>query len=62
MLDTNGFEVHYLGVDVPAQKLIDEIKEIEDSIVGLGAFLTLPFNCMKTTIEAIKAAGLIGGG
>jgi methanogenic corrinoid protein MtbC1 len=69
MLDVNGFEVHNLGVDVPAQKFIDKIKEAEASIVGLSGFLTLAFNSMKETVDAIKAAGLrdtvkimIGGG
>src|SRR4030043_733911 len=27
MLDVNGFEVHDLGIDVPAQKFVDAIKE-----------------------------------
>ena len=69
MLDVNGFEVHNLGVDVPAQKFIDKIKETEASIVGLSGFLTLAFDSMKETIDAIKTDGLrdkvkimIGGG
>ena len=69
MLDVNGFEVHNLGVDVPAQKFIDKIKETEASIVGLSGFLTLAFDSMKATVDAIKTAGLrdkvkimIGGG
>jgi methanogenic corrinoid protein MtbC1 len=69
MLDVNGFEVHDLGVDVPAQKFVDKIKETGAPIVGLSGFLTLAFDSMKETIEAIKAAGLrdkvnvmIGGG
>jgi 5-methyltetrahydrofolate--homocysteine methyltransferase len=69
MLDVNGFEVHDLGVDVPAQKFVDKIKESGAPIVGLSGFLTLAFDSMKQTIEAIQAAGLrdkvrvmIGGG
>jgi methanogenic corrinoid protein MtbC1 len=69
MLDVNGFEVHDLGVDVAAQKFVDKIKETGAPIVGLSGFLTLAFDSMKETIEAIKAAGLrdkvnvmIGGG
>lgn len=69
MLDTNGFEVYNLGVDVPAQKLVEKIKESGAPIVGLSGFLTLAFDSMKKTVEAIKAAGLrdkvkimIGGG
>jgi methanogenic corrinoid protein MtbC1 len=69
MLDVNGFEVHDLGVDVPAQRFVDKIKETGAPIVGLSGFLTLAFDSMKQTLEAIKAAGLrdkvkvmIGGG
>jgi len=69
MLDVNGFEVHDLGVDVPAQKFVEKIKETGAPIVGLSGFLTLAFDSMKQTLEAIKAAGLrdkvkvmIGGG
>jgi len=69
MLDTHGFEVHNLGVDVPAAKFVAKIKETGASIVGLSGFLTLAFGSMKATVDAIEAAGLrekvkimIGGG
>jgi methanogenic corrinoid protein MtbC1 len=69
MLDVNGFEVIDLGVDVPAQKFIDKIKETGAPIVGLSGFLALAFDSMKETVEAMESAGLrnkvkvmIGGG
>jgi len=69
MLDVNGFEVYNLGVDVPAQKFVEKIKESGAPIVGLSGFLTLAFDSMKATIDAFKTAGLrdgvkimIGGG
>ena len=69
MLDVNGFEVYDLGVDVPPQQFVDKIRETDSTVVGLSGFLTLAFDSMKETIEAIKAAGLqdkvkvmIGGG
>lgn len=69
MLDVNGFEVYDLGVDVPAQKFVDKIRETGATIVGLSGFLTLAFDSMKQTMDAIKGAGLrdkvkvmIGGG
>lgn len=69
MLDVNGFEVYNIGVDAPAQNFVDKIKETGAPIVGLSGFLTLAFDSMKETVEAIKAAGLrdnvkimIGGG
>jgi methanogenic corrinoid protein MtbC1 len=69
MLDVSGFDVIDLGVDVPVQKFVDKIKETGAPIVGLSGFLTLAYDSMKQTIEAIKKAGLgdktkimIGGG
>jgi len=69
MLDVSGFEVLDLGIDVPAQKFVDAIKESGSKIVGLSGFLTLAFDSMKDTIDAIQKAGLrdkvkimIGGG
>jgi methanogenic corrinoid protein MtbC1 len=69
MLDVSGFEVFDLGIDVPAQKFVDKIKETGSKVVGMSGFLTLAFQSMKDTIEAIKKAGLrdkvkimIGGG
>ena len=69
MLDVNGFEVTDLGIDVPVQKFVDAIKNTGSTVVGLSGFLTLAFQSMKDTVEAIKKAGLrdkvkimIGGG
>ena len=69
MLDVNGFEVTDLGIDVPVQKFVDAIKNTGSKVVGLSGFLTLAFQSMKDTVDAIKKAGLrdkvkimIGGG
>ncbi len=69
MLDVNGFDVLDLGIDVPPQKFVEAIKDFEPQVVGLSGFLTLAFDSMKDTVDAIKKAGLrdkvrimIGGG
>jgi methanogenic corrinoid protein MtbC1 len=69
MLEVNGFEVHDLGVDIPPEKFVEEIKETGATIIALSGFLALAFDSMKETIQAIKDAGLrdkvkvmIGGG
>ena len=69
MLDTSGFEVHDLGVDIPPHVFVDKITETRAPAVLLSGFLTLAFDSMKQTVDAIKAAGLrdkvkicIGGG
>jgi methanogenic corrinoid protein MtbC1 len=69
MLDVNGFDVIDLGVDVPADRFVEAIRESGSSVVALSGFLTLAFQSMKDTVEAIGEAGLrddvrimIGGG
>ncbi|RPJ28194.1 MAG: methionine synthase [Chloroflexi bacterium] len=61
MLDASGFEVKDLGVDVPAEKFVEAIREFQPQVVGLSGFLTLAFDAMKDTIGAIQAAGLRDG-
>jgi 5-methyltetrahydrofolate--homocysteine methyltransferase len=69
MLDINGFDVKDIGVDVPVKTFLEEINAFQPDIVGLSGFLTLAFDSMKETIEAIHGAGMrdkvkimIGGG
>ena len=69
MLDVNGFEVYDLGIDVPVQRFVEKMEETKARVLGLSGLLTLAFDPMKETVEAIKGAGLrdkvkimIGGG
>ncbi|HOJ83319.1 MAG: cobalamin-dependent protein [Dethiobacteria bacterium] len=69
MLEVNGFRVYDIGVDASPQKFVDKIKEVNPDIVGLSGFLTIAFDSMKKTVEAIERIGLrdkvkimIGGG
>ena len=69
MLDINGFEVKDIGIDVPVARFVEEIRAFKPAVVGLSGFLTLAFDSMKETVQAIEAAGLrrelkimIGGG
>lgn len=69
MLDTSGFQVYDLGVDVPAKRFVEKIEETGARIVGLSGFITLSYDSMKETVKAITEAGLrdkvrimIGGG
>jgi 5-methyltetrahydrofolate--homocysteine methyltransferase len=69
MLDVNGFEILDLGVNVPPKKFVETIQEFHPQVVALSGFLTLSFDSMKNTVEAIKSSGLrdkvkimIGGG
>ena len=69
MLDINGFDVKDIGIDVPVKNFIDAINDYQPDVVALSGFLTLAFDSMRETINAIDAAGLrqkvkimIGGG
>jgi 5-methyltetrahydrofolate--homocysteine methyltransferase len=69
MLDVNGFEVHDLGVDVPVATFVDKVRELQPQILALSGFLTLSYDAMKETVEALADAGIretvkvmIGGG
>ena len=59
MIEGASFEVLDLGVDVPAEKFIECMKENPDvKIVALSALLTTTMPAIKDTIDAIVAAGL----
>jgi 5-methyltetrahydrofolate--homocysteine methyltransferase len=58
MLKGSGFAVHDLGVDVPAARFVDAVREHEPQILGLSALLTTTMSGMKTVIEALEAAGV----
>lgn len=58
MLEGGGFEVIDLGADVPAEKFVQAVREKQPDLVCMSALLTVTMPAMKTTIEALKAAGL----
>lgn len=58
MLEGGGFEVTDLGADVPPEQFVSAIQEKRPQIVCLSALLTVTMPAMKTTIEAMKQAGV----
>jgi 5-methyltetrahydrofolate--homocysteine methyltransferase len=58
MLDANGFEVIDLGIDVAPETFVAKIGETKPDVVGLSGLLTLAFDSMKETVDAIREAGL----
>jgi 5-methyltetrahydrofolate--homocysteine methyltransferase len=53
-----NFDVVDLGTNVSPQKFVDAIRNNNAQIVGLSALLTTTMPAIKTTVAAIKAAGL----
>jgi 5-methyltetrahydrofolate--homocysteine methyltransferase len=69
LLETNGFDVRDIGIDQPPQHFVDAVREFRPRVVGMSGLLTLAFDAMKETVQALQAAGLrdqvkimIGGG
>jgi 5-methyltetrahydrofolate--homocysteine methyltransferase len=68
LLEGGGFEVVDLGADVAPEKFVQAVQDRGANIVCLSALLTVTMPGMKTTMEALKSAGvrdrikvLIGG-
>lgn len=58
ILESGGFNVVDLGVDVSPERFVAAIKEHDAKIVGLSALLTTTMMNMKATIELITEEGL----
>lgn len=61
LLESGGFDVIDLGVDVPAQKVANAIRENGAKIVALSGVLTLAVESMKKTVELLAQEGLRDG-
>lgn len=58
IMESGGFNVVDLGVDVSPEKFVAAIKEHNAKIVGLSALLTTTMLNMKVTIDLIAKEGL----
>jgi len=58
LLRGSGFEVVDLGVDVPADKFVNAVKESGAKILGLSALLNFTYPEMKNVVEEVAKAGL----
>jgi 5-methyltetrahydrofolate--homocysteine methyltransferase len=69
LLEANAFEVRDIGINQKPAKFVEAIREFQPAVVGMSGLLTLAFDAMKKTVEAIQEAGMrekvrimIGGG
>ncbi|MFH1349986.1 MAG: cobalamin-dependent protein [Pseudomonadota bacterium] len=69
LMRSHGFTVHDLGVDVPPERLVDEIQRTEAPILAMSALITPAFISMTETVSLLEKKGLrektfviIGGG
>lgn len=58
MMESAGFEVIDLGIDVAPEKFVEAIKENQPVIVGLSALLTTTMPMMQQTVNSILESGM----
>jgi len=54
----SGYEVHDLGVDVPAEKVVEFVREEKPGYLGLSALLTTTMTEMGVVIKALEESKL----
>ena len=69
LLRAGNYDVVDLGVDVPAAKFVEAVRQSGAKVVALSGLLTISFDAMKEAVAALAAAGLrskvkvmVGGG
>ncbi len=69
LLSANGFDVHDLGVDVPASKFIGEAEKVGADIIALSALMSSTIGGQKDVIDYLSETGkrekfivMVGGG
>lgn len=58
MLEGAGFEILDLGTDVAPEKFVEAARSGGANLIVMSALLTTTMGSMKTTVEALQAAGL----
>ncbi len=58
MMQSGGFNVVNIGIDVPPQTFVEQIREHKPHVVALSALLTTTMPMMEKTIQLITENGL----
>lgn len=58
LLEGGGFQIQDLGADVSPEKFVQAARDGDAQIIALSALLTVTMRGMKTTIDALKEAGV----
>jgi len=69
LLESQGFEVFDLGIDVDPRVVVSKVKELKPQFLGFSALMTTSFKVMDQTVKMLEQEGLredirvmIGGG
>jgi methylmalonyl-CoA mutase cobalamin-binding domain/chain len=58
LLSVQGFDVKDLGMDVSAERIVEEAKTYKPDVIGLSALLSTTMPRMGDVIKALDEAGL----
>jgi dimethylamine corrinoid protein len=58
LLKAAGYDVYDLGVDIPSEKFLEKVKEVNADVVAYSGLLTVALESMKETTELLKSNGL----
>lgn len=58
MLEGSGFEVINIGIDVPAEKFVEAMRDTKADILCMSALLTTTMTYMKDVLDALEKSGL----
>lgn len=66
-LEMAGFDVHFLGADVPTSRLVAEVERARPDLLGLSATLAFHLPALRVTLEAVRTVApllpiAVGGG
>lgn len=60
-LESNGYQVTDLGIDVPAEKFVEAVRGIKPQVLLLSGMMAPSRDYMKRTVDALTQAGLRDG-
>jgi corrinoid protein of di/trimethylamine methyltransferase len=55
MLEGGGFNVVDIGVDIPAEKFVEEVKKNKAKVLGMSTLLTMTMPSMDEVVKAVRA-------
>jgi dimethylamine corrinoid protein len=58
MLQANGYDVHDLGVDVPATRFIQSAQDLNAQVIALSALLSTTMLFQRDVLELLRNKGL----
>jgi len=54
MIESTGYEVVDLGIDVPVERFLEAANDPEVTVIGVSALLTTTMPAMKETVAALN--------